>query len=199
MNKDEVYKSVKEIVAKYGLNLKGLREILAFTDGFIEENKEKFNTELIDCKSGCGYCCVVNISVLGIEAENIAEYLTSDFHNDIMNLKQKLREKYLLARGLTDEERIAAKIECIFLDDCKNCMIYPVRPILCRSVTSTDHNKCIEAVTMSVMDEDIKIISNIYIKEIYETVYIALADVLKEKGKDCKSYRLLDIMCKLLN
>jgi len=63
------------------------------------------------CKSGCPDCCVDNISVFRIEAENIRHY-----HDSLLS---------------TAEPHAAGA--CAFLDSVGSCRIYEHRPYVCRT------------------------------------------------------------------
>ena len=60
----------------------------------------------------------------------------------------------MLYEGYYEEERIMARQPCAFLDGSGSCSIYPVRPLLCRSITSTDADACREALSMLALGEN---------------------------------------------
>ncbi len=72
---------------------------------------ETVHTARLNCQRGCSACCVDDITVFEVEAENI-------------------RRKYsdLLENGLSHE---AGK--CAFLDEEGACRIYDARPYVCRT------------------------------------------------------------------
>ena len=69
-------------------------------------------------------------------------------------------------------------------------MIYAVRPMLCRSITSTDPGACRDAVALTVIDESPRVEMNLFQKNLVETVYRALAAALKASGFDNRPKRL---------
>lgn len=74
-----------------------------------------------DC-NGCANCCMEAVSAFYSEFLNIYKYLNS------MNL---LEEVYVNVESHYMNELIK-KDYCPFLNDSKQCIIYPVRPLVCR-------------------------------------------------------------------
>jgi len=72
---------------------------------------EKNHSERINCKAGCASCCVDELTVFEIEAENI---------------KQNYSELLLTAEP-------AEKGKCAFLDKEGKCRVYNHRPYVCRT------------------------------------------------------------------
>lgn len=72
------------------------------------------------CSLACHGCCKPGLTVFPVEAEHIREYLTE--------------RPELLARTLENEKRDPHKGQrCSFLDAKGACLIYPVRPVVCRT------------------------------------------------------------------
>ena len=72
---------------------------------------EKLHASRLKCRKGCNECCVDDLTVFDVEAENI---------------RQKYRQ--LLAEGAPHP---AGK--CAFLDEAGACRIYDTRPYVCRT------------------------------------------------------------------
>lgn len=72
---------------------------------------EKIHLDRIKCKAGCSSCCVDEITVFEIEAENIKQNYPDLLENEMPNKIGK----------------------CAFLDKNENCRIYPHRPYVCRT------------------------------------------------------------------
>ncbi len=72
---------------------------------------EKIHAERLNCKKGCSACCVDDITVFEVEAENIKQ-------NHIALLKREKPQK----KGV-----------CAFLDKNNACRIYENRPYVCRT------------------------------------------------------------------
>lgn len=67
--------------------------------------------DAVTCHRGCDSCCAPGLSVLPVEAENIARHLEG---------------RAPIAAGVRDDR-------CAFLDVEGACRIYDVRPLLCRT------------------------------------------------------------------
>ena len=145
----------------------------------------------IDCRAGCAHCCIVNVAVLQPEADSIAGYLLENkTAEELLDLYQYICNLEKETSCLDDEERIMARKKCAFLDSEENCGIYPVRPLLCRAVTSTDVNACIEALAMIAFGENRPIVSNLLQREIFETAFSSFGQALEKYGRDKRSNRL---------
>lgn len=145
----------------------------------------------LDCRAGCSHCCIVNVSVLQPEAASIAAHLAnhrSDFELDDMHQKLSALERE--TRWLDDEERIMTKKNCAFLNDAGSCSIYPVRPLLCRAVTSTDASACKESLAMVSLGENVPVMANLIQRDIFETAFTSLGQALGNNNLDERSYRL---------
>jgi len=163
----------------------------------VQEMAEAVCTDLVgqdqklDCRAGCSHCCIVNVAVLWSEAESVVEYLIMnrtaaeliEFHHLLHNLD-------IETRWLDDEERIMSRINCAFLSVGGSCSIYPLRPLLCRALTSTDAAACKDALSMLAFDENIPITANLLQQEIHETAFEALGKALASQDLDDRSHRL---------
>lgn len=72
---------------------------------------QKIHAERLNCKKGCAACCVDEITVFEIEAENIKKN-----HAELLE---------------NEQPHDAGK--CAFLDDADACRIYENRPYICRT------------------------------------------------------------------
>ncbi|MBZ4643390.1 MAG: hypothetical protein PWQ25_1233 [Deferribacteres bacterium] len=168
-----------------------LNALLNFCDDFLRKNYEKFNLKEIDCRAGCGHCCILNIATLEPEIKNIINYINSNFDDTgRRSLKEKIKESYFMVKGLDDEERIFLRKKCVFLTDTFACSIYPVRPILCRSVTSTSAERCRESIAAACFGEKLSIISNLYVKELYLLLFNTFTEYLERENLFSKSKKL---------
>jgi len=83
------------------------------------------------CKRGCAWCCSQDVSVVPLEAFNIAHHLGKRFGNKLtkrLRANSKARWK-------------GEKPPCVFLDR-RRCSIYPFRPIACRTYFTLDARAC---------------------------------------------------------
>jgi Fe-S-cluster containining protein len=156
-----------------------------------DQNNNLSDTVHIACAPGCDRCCVVNVAVLAPEADAIAEFLHQTLTaTELCSLREKLNNLNTHTRWLDDEERIMSNYRCAFLDSHGSCFVYPVRPLLCRSVNSTNPEDCRTAMSMLAFGEDHPITSCLLQKEIFETAFIGLGQALKKCGLDDRSFRL---------
>lgn len=154
----------------------------------------------VACGPGCGSCCVVNVAVLRPEAESIvAELRTRLTTDELAALRRRVNELHRRVAGLTDDERPLLYAACVFLDSARNCSIHPVRPLMCRSVTSTDPQACRDAIALKAFGENPTILSNLFQSALFEHGFIALARALERAGLDSRSRTLTASIRELLN
>lgn len=164
------------------------REVQAFAE---DRHASLSDTRHVACGPGCDRCCVVNVSVLAPEADAIVEFLSQNLSSDTLKeLQLRLERLYQQTRWLDDEERIMANHRCAFLDSEGCCVIYPVRPLLCRSLNSVDAEDCRTAMSMLALGQNVSIVSCLEQKEIFETAFIGLGQALRTCGLDDRSWRL---------
>ena len=104
-------------------------------------------TVLLACSSGCNTCCYQLVPVIWSEWEYIEAYLKEkNLKGVIYNREKKVIQKW--TRYKTDNKTWLTKDpakpfhdwrgkKCIFLNHFGKCDIYPVRPMNCRTVSST--------------------------------------------------------------
>ncbi len=153
---------------------------------------------LIACHAGCDHCCVVNVSVSLVEGAMIVNYLEGLTPGDKDVVVKRLDRLWRRIRGLDDEERLALRSSCAFLDDNGWCCIYPVRPLYCRSVSSTDPEDCKKAVCCKLRGEFQSILMYRYQQQLYETIYQAFSEGLEHAHLDGRSFQLTAITRYLL-
>lgn len=197
-NIKDLNETIQEIAEEYlnrpkaELNLcMMMQEIIDKAESFAEDVIPTSELSQMDCKAGCSVCCRVNVPVLLPEAVAIKNFLVKtkaepDLDEQIIRMKKLAME----IKHLEEEERILAHKPCAFLNHKGACSIYPVRPIICRSVTSADASACKAALTMVALGEVITVPMNINQKSIMDTTFMALASALKKYKMDDKSYEL---------
>lgn len=154
----------------------------------------------IACGPGCGSCCVVNVNILEPEALAIAAYVASHFpENERQRLQVRLEHLHRATRWLDDEERMMARKACAFLDTEQSCSIHPVRPLLCRSLSSTDPGQCHEAIAMLALGEAPQIVCSLAQRSLYHQAYLGFATALERWGADNRSHRLAGLLSQYLN
>ncbi|MBW2451416.1 MAG: YkgJ family cysteine cluster protein [Deltaproteobacteria bacterium] len=151
------------------------------------------------CARGCSACCMINVSVLAPEAIAISWYLKR--HVDpsrLESIRRRLHEVHRKTRWLDDEERLFLREPCPLLDSSGACIIHPVRPLLCRSITSSSRDLCQEAISMAPLQGVPMVPMNVFQKSLYEMVYQGLAHGLAESGLDDRPWRLATALDALL-
>jgi Fe-S-cluster containining protein len=145
----------------------------------------------IACRAGCGTCCRVNVAVLFPEAVAILEYAGGHFPpQEMARLKSRVDDLYRSVRWLDDEERLFLRRPCAFLDEGGNCSIHPVRPLLCRSVTSTDPERCRQAVALPALGETPAVLMNLFQKTLMEAAFRGIGEALAAAGMDARGMTL---------
>lgn len=193
-----IEKELKNIISSFK-KVKSEKELYSFmnniymtsTEVLVANNDIEESSKIACCK-GCGTCCKLNVSILPIEAISILSYINSLWSDsEKESFFKKLKEFYIRCQGLTDEDRIVAGIPCIFLSDEEDCMIYPVRPLICRSITSINVEDCIDSFTATVFGEEVTVLMNIFQKRLMDHVFILLSEEMDRNGYDSRSAELL--------
>jgi Fe-S-cluster containining protein len=100
------------------------------------------DSQAIACRAGCAWCCSLFVSATAPEIIQIAEYLRATrAAADLAALHERLLERELLLAGKTAEQRSAARLPCVLLEN-QQCSVYPARPLACGSWTSTSAERC---------------------------------------------------------
>lgn len=161
--------------------------------------RNRSDTSLIACGPGCGHCCMVNVAVLLPEAVTIVAYLERKLSpTQIEALGQKIEQLHVSIRWLDEEGRIMLRRPCALLDDGGNCTVYPVRPLLCRGMTSTDPETCRQAVVLHPLGESPPVLSNLFQSALFNHAFIALARAMDNTGLDSRSRELTEAVHTLL-
>lgn len=160
--------------------------------------KDPGDRSLIDCGPGCSSCCVVNVSTLMPEGLAIVHYVHQQGREWAEQVTDRLEILWRDVRGLDDEDRIFVRRPCAFLDDSGKCSIYPVRPILCRSVTSTSAQSCREALANKLLGNEDGVLMNQFQQSLYECLFSGVAAALEDAGYDGRSFQLAGLIRYLL-
>ena len=160
--------------------------------------QEEGDRSLIACHAGCDSCCVVNVSISLLEGLSIVRFLDQLTPAAREEIAQRLDELWVRIRGLDDEERLAVRQKCTFLDQKGYCSIYPVRPLYCRSVTSTDAEVCKTAVTSKIHGEFQPILIHQFQQQLYETLYAGIRAGMEQAELDGRSFQLTGLVRYLL-
>ncbi len=154
----------------------------------------------IACRAGCGTCCAVNVSVLFPEGVAIAAFLGRELAPaQLEQVRERLNDLHHEVRWLEDSERPFLRRSCAFLDAAGSCSIYPVRPLICRSVTSTDAERCKEALIAPVFGEEVPVMMNLFQKSLFEFAFTAMGEALQASGRDSRGGTLTDTVKRVLD
>jgi Fe-S-cluster containining protein len=176
-----------------------LEEFLDQVENELRAGLRASDRDMIACSAGCGSCCRVNVATLSPEAHNIAAYLCHAWSAaELDELREQMRRMLVIVSGLDDDERIATNQPCVFLDEQQSCSIYPVRPLLCRSITSTCVDACRAALCWNMFEESGTVVMNMFQKDLMDTAFNTLAQMWEERGGDSRSRELTAAVYPLL-
>lgn len=178
--------------------LEELSTIWSTAESQIEQHKDG-DRNMIACAPGCQSCCVVNVSITLLEGISIVRFLRQLKASLLEKVTARLDSLWCDVRGLDDDERILARCKCAFLDDRGWCLIYPVRPLFCRSVTSTDVESCRAAVSGQVFGELKPVLMHQFQLQLYKTLFSGVVDGLEQAGLDGRCFQLSGLVRYLLN
>jgi len=172
--------------------------VFSEADALIQQQKDG-DRSLLACGPGCQDCCVVNVSITLLEGISIARFLRQWEHVDLENTQLKLDKLWRDVRGLEDDERLLARKKCAFLDAQGCCKIYPVRPLFCRSISSTDVELCRAAVTGQVFGEVQPVMMHQFQLQLYKVLFAGVGVGLEQAGLDGRSFQLCGLVRYLLS
>lgn len=172
------------------INLNGLMEqVVATAEAKLDEHLT--DHEEIACEYGCGSCCMLNVAVLFPEVVAIVDYVLESWPPERQRgLIRRVAQLSRRVAGLDDEERLSLQEPCAFLDEQGACAIYPVRPLICRSVTSTDAVRCREVLDEPWPGAARPVLMHLLQKNLMEATFIGLGDALEDAGFDTRSGQL---------
>jgi hypothetical protein len=165
--------------------------MMAVLAALAEELPEKDSATLVDCRAGCPFCCVLNVSVLLPEASAIAERLAAVLPAaELAALIDRLDYQRKRVRWMDDGERVRKQIYCPFLDLSGRCSIHPFRPLVCRGVTSLDSTLCREALDPTELDVPRPVPMNLAHRKVMDEAFRACARAIGACGMDTRSIEL---------
>lgn len=145
----------------------------------------------VACRAGCSHCCVLNVSVLLPEAVAIAGWLSMHCSGAGCDAQLKrLQSHALRVRWMEDSERIHRQTLCPFVDAQGSCSIYPVRPLVCRAVTSLDKAACLAALDPHQFDASHAVPMDTLRRMVMDAAFGALARALNQQPMMSRSIEL---------
>ena len=100
--------------------------------------------EPLACKPGCHFCCYNQPMVTPPEALLIGHHIEQTFtdqQKQTLNAKIKKILRKIVGKHPDEIFMMRHKLHCIFLED-SMCLIYMVRPVVCRTCSSTSAAHC---------------------------------------------------------
>ncbi len=100
-----------------------------------------------DCTKGCATCCSVRVVATAPEVFLVARYLQAtdaQLRSQGLDIRQRLADADEMTRNCSEEERVALRQRCPYIHK-GACVIYPVRPLACRSHISYSQKACVDA------------------------------------------------------
>ena len=138
--------------------------------------------EPLDCKPGCHFCCYNLPAITPPEALLMGHYVEQTFSDQKKEELADSIDKILKhIDGLSPYEVIMMRHElpCIFLEN-GMCSVYQVRPVVCRTCTSTSAEHC--KMIFESQNHMARLRCYQYIREIFQTVQTDLINSCRELG-----------------
>lgn len=165
----------------------------------LDRQLQSLDRSRLACSAGCASCCVVNVAVLMPEAIALVEHLRTVLPAGIsLELAERVGAHYREVRGRDEQERLSLQACCAFLDDQGTCLVYPLRPLMCRSVSSTDPATCRAALTAADPEIAPPVLMNLHQKQRCDAAFIDLAQTVAKQGLDDRSTTLTSAVYHLL-
>lgn len=119
---------------------------MALADAAVESVRTNFTGQpRFACAKGCSPCCHLFVAVPPGVADAIAAHVEARFPPD-ERAKLVLRLEQKVEADLASPTPHLLRTPCALLDEGGSCMVYEVRPLSCRSFTSTSLPRCQQVV-----------------------------------------------------
>jgi Fe-S-cluster containining protein len=146
---------------------------------------QKSLPEPLDCKPRCHYCCYNLPLVTPPEAlaigQHVEEAFTSYEKKELFARIKKVLER-IDGRSPYEIAMMRHELPCIFLED-EMCIIYQVRPVVCRTCSSTSAEHC--KLIFESRNHRAKLRCYQEMRDIFHTVQTTLVKSCQEMG--CQS------------
>ena len=100
-----------------------------------------------DCSKGCATCCTIRVVATAPEVFLVARYIrakAAQLKSSGLDIQQRLAEADERTRNCSEDERVNLRRRCPYIHK-GACIIYPVRPLACRSHISYNQQACVDA------------------------------------------------------
>lgn len=140
------YAVLLETLEQAGDMVDAARTAMALSDAAVDTVRSSFSGQpRFACGRGCSACCHLFVAVPPGVAEAIAAHVEASFTPDARAaLMLRLEER--VAALIASAEPQSLRSPCALLDEDGACTIYEVRPLSCRSFTSTSLPRCEQVV-----------------------------------------------------
>lgn len=166
-------------------------QLYALAEDTLARHRDPVEQKHIACAAGCGTCCAVNVAVLLPEAAAIVAYLQQSMPaEEAAAIAARLDDLYPRILWLDDDDRVLLRQSCAFLNEQGACAIYPVRPLICRSITSTNADDCREALAFKALGEERTVLINLFQKTLMDATFRGLGAALAGLNLDSRSVKL---------
>lgn len=134
--------ALKDELAQAATLADGALAVMAIADAVASAIAAHFpNQPKRDCRTGCDACCHLRVMVPPGIAEAIGHYLTERLDQTALTaLRIELEKAAAAAEAIADTSKLRQR--CPLLGPDSLCTIYDVRPLTCRSFTSTSAAAC---------------------------------------------------------
>jgi len=146
--------------------------------------------EPLDCKTGCHYCCYNQPMVTSPEALLIGHHIEKTFTDQQkLTLNEKIKKilNKIVGKHLYEIFMMRHELPCIFLED-SMCLIYAVRPVVCRTCSSTSAAHC--KMIFETRNHRARLRTYPQMYEILQTTHSRLIEFYREKGCQSDTLRL---------
>lgn len=139
------------------------------------------------CKKGCFWCCFLRVKVTPLEIFCIIDYLQSSLKpGELSALLQWLAETDEITRGMDGNRRVSAKKICPLIAG-NECLVYPVRPLACRTYHSLNASDC----ESSLADDQRSLRVRLDISAVGMGILAGLTEGLREIGLQTRLLELI--------
>ena len=121
--------------------------IVEAAEGYAQSAREQClppGTPPVACKEGCDWCCHQSVRVSAPEVFRIVRHIHSLPEARQAELRARLGRLDARVRGRSPQERGQLVAACAFLEG-GGCSIYPVRPLVCQTMSSFSAHDCEQA------------------------------------------------------
>lgn len=176
---------------QWGMQPENCAALMAALYRDLERQLQGLDRSRVACAAGCASCCVVSVAVLMPEAIALADHVRTVLPPEFsLALAQRVEAHYRQVRGLQEQQRLNLQASCAFLSAQGNCLVYPLRPLMCRSVSSNDPANCRAALSAADPETAPPVLMNLQQKQLCDSVFIQLAQAVAALGLDDRSTTL---------